>query len=406
MKAAIFRSAEILLVRIAPGAIQLLSIIVVGRLLTPESYGVFSTGLASAAFFAVLVTGPIRFAIVPKRATYEVRGEAHSFERHTLFLLLIAAGAILVTGALAVLVEALNDASWIVLTVSSALYAGWLPILRARLQFWWYGVAALTNAVLLIALVYFFVAQQPSVSAAVWAFALSNAGGFLVGWLLCEAPLPRLPGRDVLRSILGVGSSFTVSNAAENGLYLGTRYTILWFGSAEFLGIFSFAVDIAQRSVGVAINIASFAIVPLSYKIAAGGDKGAFYTLLKRGMLLSAAASLVTFFVVIGLEFSGVLDWATKGKFSLIAFSLVSVAIIVNRLKKMVLDTVAVNVGAYLTIPVAYAVVVPIATGLSIFVTYIGSEHAILAIYPVAYILVAALTAWTVLRHVRADRAK
>ncbi len=398
MKSPNFNSvAEIGLARIVPGFLQLISISLLGRFLPASDFGVFSTGLATAGFAAIVLAGPVLHSIVPRHAAHAALGRSRTFERNALFLLLLAALGLSGAGGLLAWTGRL-DASWALLAAGAALYNGWLPVLQARLQFWRYGVAALTNAALLLVLIQTSVSAAPSVSAAVWAFALSNTAGFLAGWVLCGAPLPRPPGRDMLRSMAGVGTSFTASNIAENGIYLGTRYAILWFGSAEFLGLFSLAVDLAQRSVGVVINIASFAIVPRAYKLAATGRREVFRMLLLRGAAVALVLSLSVFGIFAGFEAVGWNERLLGGTFSLPAFGAVSIAVVANRLKKMVLDPFAVETGRHAAIPISYAVAAPLSIGVSLLAAGMGAEGAILATYPAAYLLVAALLGATVTR--------
>lgn len=392
MTAILHKLFEVALVRVAPGLLNVISIVLLGRYLDHMAYGRFSTGLATTALAVVLITGPVRFSIVPRLAGFAARGTAQVFERGTLTMLLAAVAVILVPG---VLISTLGgaEAAWTALAVSTALFGGWQPVLQARLQFWRFGLASWVNALVILAATWVFVARAPTTEAAVWAYSTGNLLGFLCGWVLCGAPLPGPVDRALLRSMLGVGTTFTLSNLAESGLYLGTRYVVLWFGSPEFLGIFSYAVDIAQRSVGVVINVASFAIVPRAYSFSAGGDSRKFLKYLRRGGGGALVVSLLVLAGMYGLQSFGWLAGLSGMGLSFDLFCVVSVAIVINRLKKMVLDPIAVDANAHLGVLLAYIMVAPFSILISIWCAQNFMESYIAYIYLMSYVFVALLTA-------------
>lgn len=395
--------AEVTFARVAPGVFNLLSIVLLGRYLEVGSYGIFSTSLATIALIALVVAGPVRFSIIPQRATYEAKGEEQNFEQGALSLLLLTSFSIGFLG-LALWFSGIVQIAWVALAIASSLSDGWMPVLRARLQFWRYGFVAWTKSIVILLLIYFLVAIHPTSSNALWAYALGNAFGFLVGWILSGARLPGRIERMQLKAMLSVGSSFTLSKFAENGLFLGTRYIILWLGSAEFLGLFTYAIDLVQRSVGVVINVLSFAIVPRAYKLSAlKGTKELFAYLRKSGML-GASMSVIVFLPIFLLHILGVLETLLGRPLPLTVFTLVSVAVVTNRLKRMVVDPIAVALRSHLTIPAAYILIAPFSLGLSAWLAYQGQEDVITYIYPASYLFVACLAAFLVYFRSRAPR--
>lgn len=386
------RIAEVIFARVAPGVLNLVSIVLLGRYLDAPTYGVFSTTLATTALISLLMTGPVRFSILPHRASYEAQGKGRDFERGALSLLLLSSTCLGCLGAVLWL-TGMIPLAWAALAMASALFDGWTPVLRARLQFWRYGFAAWTKAIATILTIYFLVLENPTALSAIWAYTLGSAIGFLTGWIACGAPLPKWVERVDLRAMLGLGSSFTLSNLAENGLFLGIRYIILWLGSAEFLGLFTFAIDLAQRSVGVVINILSFAIVPRAYKISANEGSRELMSYLKKAGMTGAVMAAAVFIPIILLGFFGWLDKLLGSPLSLLTFTAVSAAVTTNRLKKMVIDPIAVGLKAHLAIPIAYILVAPFSMGISAWFAYRGHEGVITYIYPISYLCVACLTA-------------
>ncbi len=392
MLAGLSRIAEVMFARIAPGFLNLVSIVLVGRYLEAGAYGVFSLTVATVGLIVTVMTGPIRFSIIPRWATYEAQGRGSDFERSALSILLLSSVVLGCLGFTLWLLGAISP-GWFALAVASSLFAGWAPILQARLQFWRYGFVEITKSIVTILVIYLFVSESPTTSSAIWAFVLGNAFGFLIGWMLCGAPLPSRFERADLKAMLGIGSSFTLSSLAESGLYLGTRYIILWLGSAEFLGIFTYTIDLAQRSVGVVINIITFAVLPRAYKISASQGTNELMIYLRRAGLTGAVISVAVFTLIFLLGYFSWLDLLLGRPLSVLVFTAVSAAVITNRLKKMIVDPIAVALKAHLSIPLAYFLVAPLSIGISAWVAAEGYESLITYIYPASYMCVACLTA-------------
>ncbi len=97
--------------------------------------------------------------------------------------------------------------------------------------------------------------------------------------------------------------------------------------------------------------------------------------------------------MVLLIDAAGVMDRYVNGPFSVVAFYSVSIAIVLNRVKKLALDPVAVVTKKQWAIPMAYAVISPPALGVSLLVCFLGEESMMLIIYPLAYLGITVLTA-------------
>jgi len=395
------RLAEVVAGRILPGLLNLGAITLVSAELLTEDYGQFSITLATVTLAGSLLFGPILHAIVPLHARYVAEGSQHRLERGLLGLTLMLALIVLIPGALAAL------AGWtgwpeLALLLGYSLFSTWQPVLRARLQFWRYGASALVQGGLLVGILVALDMSGDPLGTTLRAYAASYLAGFLIAWLLTGAPLPGLLSAATIRSIFGLGGSLTISALAESVLLLGFRYVILWFGSAQFLGRFSFAVDLAQRSVGVVVNIVSFAVVPRAYKLNAQGAHQRFYHLLWQAALLAGTGAALMLVLLLILRPLDLLPGINAQTLPLGSFCAASAAFVINRIKKMVMDPFLISVGAPLAIPLGYVIVGIPSLLLAVGLISLGSEQGLLILYPSAYALVA-LFAWLSLKKRRKE---
>lgn len=391
------RLVEIFAARVAPGIINIVSLLAVADFLLVGQYGQFSLVLASCSAVAALSTGPIFHAIVPLYAVFSMKGAGNRYDSQIFGALFVAVGSFSTFG-MGLVSFGLIELPWLLLYSSLALFTASQPILRARLQFWRYGMAGLTQALITLTLVLWAVSASPSVPTGIWAYVFGYFAGFVVGWLLCGAPVPRWPDRAMLRSSAGVGISFTVSSFSETALILGVRYSIMLFGNPQLLGLFSLCVDLAQRTVGVVINVASFAVVPRAYKSAAQGNSSVFRASLLRGAAVSGGLAAVLFGALAVLDRTGVVLMNSRGVFSGVAFAAVSFAVVIDRLKKMVLDPLLVHSGRASSIPICYMIVAPLSIISVAASLRLGHEMPILAIYPATYLGAATLSLVAYLR--------
>lgn len=386
---------EILFARVVPGALNLLTIILIGRYLTAAEYGEFSLIFATITLFVSLILGPLEQAILPLHARNKLKNNQNAFERQVLGAALSVVG---ISGifALGILLIGYGNPVWVVLFAVSALSGVLQPLLRARLQFWQYGAAASIKAVAALALVIIFLSQDPNVSVALMLYAIGVGIGGLAAWFMTGRPLPQLPSRGFMREVMPIGSGLTLSTMAEAVLFVGTRYAISFFGTPQFLGIFSFALDLAQRSVGVVINITSFAIIPRAYLEAAKGDNIMLRKILMRAALSATFFSIITFWLIIILQYFGFISKYMGDNFSYQAFFAISIAVFINRLKKLAVDPILVNIGRISIILKAYIYVGPPFLIFVAFLLHFKCENWVLIIYPASYLLIACFTLFAV----------
>lgn len=387
---ALWRLIEIGTARILPGALNAASIVLTAGALNREAYGQFSITLATVTSVSAALFGPISQAIVPLHSKYVEIGEHRELERGLMGLTLALALLMLLACAGA---AARGLMTWqsAALLIGFSLFSTWQQVLQARLNFWSYGAAALCQGVLLIVLIYGWKSATATPEAAILTYSVSYAAGFLLCWLISGAIVPTFPPIEMVRKIFSLGTSLTLSTLAESLLFLGFRYAIQWLGSPAFLGIFSLALDLAQRSVGVIINIASFAVVPMAYRLDAKGAKASFRRLLLRSAVLAGGSAAAVLAALVMLEATGHLPGIETGKLSATAFCAVSVGIVINRIKKMAIDPLLVSAGMAFLIPFSYLALGVPTLALAILLLYLGHQNLILLLYPLSYAGVAML---------------
>lgn len=355
----LLRLVEVLGLRAGPGLLNLSTLLFLATWLGISDYGIYSTIVVTAGFVASLTFGPLTFAVVSQHAQLEAKGLADIYESSLVSAFLLIAAVVGSIGALAATLELIAWA-WIAPAVTFGIYQALQAILQARLRFWSYGAAGLTQATVFLVLAWCFVRPEPAVGIALTALAISYAVAAVVSVLLSGLPQLRWPKINVLAGTLRVGGPYTLSKIAENGLSLGFRYLILLVGTTEQLGIFSFCVDLAQRLIGFLINAARFVAIPAAFKADAEGNKDGFHRTLLTGAILSmglATASLVAVFVI---RKTG---WVTTLNGELldpIVFVIVSAAVVLNQLKKTVVDPIAMRIGKTIAIAIGYGVSAPL----------------------------------------------
>lgn len=382
---------EIAFSRVMPGVLNLLTIVVIGRVLPVVDYGQFSLLLAAIALGAGVVIGPVDQAIVPLHARGSHAMGKERFEGAALGYTVVAVAGL--AAPLTVLaLFGLGHWSWVVWFAGAAFFRVLQPILRARLQFWRLGAAANAQALAGLALVQLFLPETPDTARAVLLYGAGLCIGACVAWGLIGFSVPRWPDRAFMKATVPVGAGLTLSSLAEGFLFLGARAVIALFGAAHFLGVFSFTADLVQRSVGVVINIAGFAILPRAYARSAQGDDGAFRNMLWRGALGAGGLSVFLFAAIMGLSHHGLGAKYLGPGFDQTVFIAVSIAVVVNRVKKLVVDPVLVSRGRVRAIPLAYIVVGPPGLFAMAVALFKGSEPMVLAVYAACFVLVALLS--------------
>jgi O-antigen/teichoic acid export membrane protein len=393
MRKPLARLVEVLLLRALPGAVNIAALLLLAGWLGATGYGLFSTALATCGLLATLAFGPLKLAVVPRRAGLVGDDDGTVFDGALTAAALAVASVLAVAGAL-LFVAFRVEPGLAALVVALGIFTSLQELLHARLRFWHYAGAALLQSGLLVALLLLVVRPTPSLASALWVYALSYLAGAAASFLLAGAPRPRRPPQGLLPELLRVGVPFTASNLAESGLHIGFRYLLLAFGSPATLAVFSLAVDVAQRLVGVIVSVASFAIVPRAYQAAVSEGPVAFRRLLLSGAVVAGGVALAVMTAVLLADWAGMPPGGEL--FVPGVFVLVSLALIINRLKKMVLDPFAVHGGCPGSIPAGYLVAAPLALGLTFLSVRLGLDAGIYLSYLLGYALAGAVTFWFV----------
>ncbi len=394
MKSIALRYLEALGLRTFPGLINLTSLMLLGEWLAPADYGIYSTIIATCGFLVSMLFGPLSFAIVSQHAKLEAQGRSAVYENSIVSLTLLISLTLALIG---ILLSALGLAPWHYTTPAIALgvYTTLQEIPHARLQYWTYGGISLLQSVCLLGLTTLLVRPSRDPAFALHSFSLSYAVASVVALIVIGRRKLELPNFALLRSTLHIGLGYTFSTALENILYLGMRYTLLILGSPQIFGTFSFCVDIAQRVIGVIVNIAGFSIIPIAFKNHAKGNAGEFGKTLITG---AAMALIICLFAAVAIYFLRSLRWVpglSNDLFDPTAFAIVSGAVVINRMKKMLVDPFALKAVNPQAIIAGYAVGGPLAIAGCVAALQLqignGAELAFLA----GYIAAAATTvAW------------
>jgi O-antigen/teichoic acid export membrane protein len=340
MKSLALHYLEVLGLRAFPGLINLAALMLLGEWLTPADYGIYSTAIATCGFLVSMLFGPLTFAIVPQHAKLEAQGRLTEYENSIVSLTFLIS---LVLAAIGILLSALGLVPWHYTAPAIALgmYTTLQEIPHARLQYWTYGGISLLQSLCLLGLTTLLVRPSRDLAFALHSFSLSYAVASVAALIMIGQRKLALPDFALLRRTLHIGLGYTFSTALENILYLGVRYTLLVLGTPQVLGIFSFCIDMAQRVIGVIVNIAGFAIIPVAFKNHAKGKAGEFGKTLITG---AAMALVICLFAVIAIYLLRSLRWVpglSSNLFDPTAFAIVSGAVVINRLKKILVDPFA-----------------------------------------------------------------
>ena len=348
------RLGQVLALRLLSGGLNLLALLLLGQRLELSTFGFYSTFVATVAVFVTITFGPLLFSIVSQHAPMRERGEVAAYETSVVLAAFALALVILGAGGVSV---ALGFLHWpeILLVVSFGLFKIFQELQRTKQLLRLYTVCAVTQSALFFTLCYASVDEATDFRGVIVMLALSNFAGLLIAVLFAKI-LYTKPQLSHLRGVFITGLPYTVSTVAENTLFLGLRFLLLMFGQDAHLGVFSFCVDLAQRTVGFVINAASFVFVPAAFSAATTGENTKFSNTLAQAGLLAGSVSLVVLGVVLAASLTELfLRLAVEG-FSTVIFALVSLAVIVNRLKKLLIDPLAMRYHSVHSMTLGYIV--------------------------------------------------
>lgn len=349
----VLKFIETLGIRIVPGVINTITLIYIAKLLGAEDYGLFSTTIATVSFSSIVIFGSVIYSIMPASAKMNASGLEREYTTSVICLLLVVSIAVVVLGTA---VSRFGVGSFVetTLVVSFGLHTALQEILRSQLRLWAYGWSAIGQAVAYQAGAMALIAGSSDVSAALAAFSLSYLVGALISFSFLGPTTLRRPRLSYVSGSLMTGYRLVSCNVAENGIFLGVRYALLMLGSQQHLGVFSFCLDLAQRSVGFFMNAASFIFVPRAFVSAAKGDVREFRRGLYEGAAIALLFALGTAVAIISFYFSGYADrWLGK-LFDPVVFLIICVAVLLNRTKKVVIDPFAMRSNTVMRLTYSY----------------------------------------------------
>ncbi len=387
----LIKVAEVVWARILPGAINTLSVYLLGQWLNEGKYAEYSTMLAGSTMVGTIVSGPMKLVILPLHAKmsnkHGVAKTESSVLGATILLSLVCAGF----GAIGVLGGVVPVAAVAILISSMALTI-WQQVLLARLLYWQYGIAELLNAVFQLLLIFVIIRKSPSVDASAFIYSTSNAIGLFCGWLLVGSPMPKWPAPELYLEAYRLGKSLTIANIAESALGQGIRSTIALIATKDFQDRYCFAVDFAQRTIGTAISITSFGIMPRAYLQKSRNQERELKRTLLLGTGMSVLVAMGVMLLIVELNTNSSLGEYRMELFSKELFVMVSVAAIMNRSKKLYFDTRLVLNDSQSGIAEAYLWVVVPALAFAFIVISIGKEQLVPVVHLTAYSVVLVLT--------------
>lgn len=333
------QAMRILVSRLVPGALNVIALLALAAWLPSEAYGLASTFIATSAAGADLLFGPIYQAALVHYSEHRARGDHKRFESVHIANTLLLAVAISAASAIFVLAGIVD---WRIVAgmVAMGSYTSIQEISHARLQFYRFAIGSSSQSLLFLVLAFVMVRADPTVWSAVEAFAISYGFGALVSAILVK-PRFAAPSMELLKGAFALGTVPTLSNLSVSAFALSCRYLMLLFGWASALGVFAFSLDIAQRGVGIFINLATFAIVPQALQKAEGTDARELWRSLARGWIGAVAVSLCGAAAIIALGATHLFGPLNRPVYDPLSFAIIALAVIINRSSKMVLNPVA-----------------------------------------------------------------
>lgn len=356
--------AEALFLRAVPGLINLFGLTTAASVLSGRDYGLFSTTVATSGAVASFLFGPLTFAVVTLHAKYEAEGQAREYEQQQVSSTLLLAAVLLIPAAVLILLGVFKP-EWVACVLCFAIYTSIQEIHHARLKFAAFSLAASCQAVCFVALLKLSMVLHQSLNTALSAFAASYGIGAVASLALAGFPKLCAPTWSILRRSLHKGLPLTLSTLAADLFGVGYRYVLIAFGALPLLGVFSFCLDIAQRLVGILINMASFALVPLAFKADADGDGKMFRRILWEGTVLSASTAAIVVTAVLVAHHLHLVPALKRPVFEPIAFVIISAAVVLNRAGKLALNPIAIRAGKSSVIVTGYLVAGPTALALA-----------------------------------------
>jgi hypothetical protein len=333
-------AAEAFAVRAVPGLINVGALMALATWMSGGTYGLASTYIATSGAVANLVFGPIIQPALVGHAEFSSRGEHREFENSHVTNAVLIGIAVALVGAVLWLTGILN---WRITAAVATFgtYTAIQQISQARIQFLVFAVGSTIQSLAFLALSFLIVRHDPVVNRAIEAYAGSYLIGAVISGALVKVRFAK-PRPAAFRLAIRMGTGATAWNVASDIFTLGCRYLLIAFGRLDTLGVFAFSIDLAQRSAGFVINLATFAMVPRALK-RGREDSRALWTTLTRAWLTTAPVALFAVLAIVAIGFAHWLPALNRPVYDPASFVLVSMAIIVSRTGKMLLTPVAIR---------------------------------------------------------------
>lgn len=312
--------------------------------LTTSDYGLYSTLVATGGFLASVTFGLLYTPIVSQYRANEVEGREAAYLGTLLGSAAVVAAAVAMVGGAAHLLLHF-PAAILAVTVAMGAHALLQEVARARIRIWLYAASDLVQALSFLGLAYLAVTAGASFSAMALLFAASYGLGVLFSGVALLRDHALSFDRQLLGQVLHPGKWLVANTLVENTLFLGARYAMLAFGATAVLGSFSLAIDLAQRFVGFVINATSFLYQPKAFHAFASEGREAFRRVIFRGGAIASGLGGLALAVVAGTALWPPARNLLPPGFELGAFVTVGAAVIVNRLKKLLIDPFAMRDG-------------------------------------------------------------
>lgn len=391
------RLFEVLVLRVVPGLINLGVVGFLGHRLGAPLYGQYSTIVAGVGLASILAYGAFTHAVVSQFARFEREGRGEALRDSVVVLAILVTVGLASVGAV-VAAGGLIGWSWIAPACALGAYTLVQELHHARMRFWSYGAASMAQSLALAGGAYLLVRSQPTVDAALNAFALSYIFGCLVSLALVRFTRPAGFSTKIALDLAKIGGPYTAGILAENGLFLGFRLLLAAFGQVHHLGVFSFCVDVAQRLVGFLVNIVTFTFAPQAFK---NEDALTFRRVLRVGSIISVALAVPAIAVVLVASNTGAMPGLASAAFDPLIFIIVALAVLVNRLRRLAVDSFALRMGKAAWIALGYVVAAPVAIVVAIGSIWLRIPLGVEGAYLAGYVGAAAITAALVTRGIR-----
>jgi hypothetical protein len=396
----VLRVAEAGVVRGLPGIASLAALLILADRIGTHDYGYFSTIWATTLFVTSLTFGPISQTIVPCRSRHAQPSEAKRFDEEVIGASLAVSALFLSGAAMASIAGGPILTACALIAVGTGLVQVVQQILQARVALWLYGIVSFSQSACFLIGAYFFPAERIQTIDALYIYALSQVPALAVAFVFLGAPRPARPSAAILSEFKNVGAPLTVGTLAENSLLTCFRWLMAFWASPGLLAAFSFAIDLAQRSVAVVLNLIGFALIPRAYRdFADDPDDRGFRQVLQRSAVtgaLVAAAMVVVILVVAG---TGMIAALAQPTFVPWIFVTIAVAAVVNRTKKVAVDPIAVRRRRASTIVVGYLVGGGAALTAAAAALMTGRSELVVPIYLAGYCIAALTTLARSSRH-------